>query len=91
MLTICLAYDNDNDYKRLLNALDIDYYIEAYNLLSKKGKSSGWKLKNKWGAKLNPFIEVKEEDNTLKCFYSEEKVDIIEQLKNWIQNDYKQH
>ena len=91
MLTICLTYDNDNDYKRLLDSINIDYYIEANDMQSRKGKTDGWKLKGKWGARLDPFIAVYEGDNILKCFYSEEGKDVIEQLKHWITNDFKQH
>lgn len=51
--------------------------------LSKKGKKEAWKLKNYWGAKLDPFALVLEEDKPIKAFYSE-ACNVVESLKQYL-------
>ena len=83
MIEISITYSNTEDYNRLLILEIGPYYIHDYDMLTKSGKSKGWKLKNEWGAKKDPFILVSIEDKVLKCFYSESNSDIISELEEW--------
>lgn len=86
MLDIEISYSDPKDLERLYS-LDLKpYYITTHDSLSKKGKSDAWKLKSAWGAKLDPFIKVSENNLVLKCFYSETGLDVISQLRDWLNN-----
>lgn len=57
------------------------YFIDSE---SKKGKKESWALKSYWGARLDPFAIIMEDDKPVKAFYSEAE-DVIEGLRNYLQ------
>ena len=50
-----------------------------------KGRKEGFKLKSHWGAKLNPFAIVYQDDIPVKAFYSESGKDVLDELLNYLQ------
>ena len=48
----------------------------------KKKKKDAWALKNKYGAKLNPFIEITLDGKFYTMIYSEVSEDPVKDLKN---------
>ena len=73
-MTALVVYDNIKD-KELLDKIDlgVPFFIEYINVNTVKGKKEGYKVKSHWGAKLNPFIELYDNENKImKVFYSEE-------------------
>lgn len=82
MMNVKIVTQNKED-KELLKSYPIKYKftVEFLHPL-KEGKN----LKRYYGARLNPFVEVKVKDKLLKAFYSEQG-DAIQQFIKWIVND----
>lgn len=88
LIDIYLVYDNLEDKDKLINA-NIDgvfyHFIDAGSL---KGKSKAYKFKGTWSARLNPFIGLYRNGKMERGFYSETKEDIVELLKNYLNNEH---
>ena len=68
-----VVYDNIKD-KELLDKihLRVPFFVEYVNMNTIKGKKEGFRIKSPWSAKLNPFIELYDDENKIiKVFYSE--------------------
>ena len=68
-----VVYDNIKD-KELLDKINlgVPFFIDYINVNTVKGKKESYKVKSHWGAKLNPFIELYDDENKIiKLFYSE--------------------
>lgn len=82
MITISVTY---NDSSQIENLKDLPFNFKFIDILSKKGKKEGWKLKNYYGAHLDPFAVVTTEDKLLTVFYSEAD-NVIESLIKYLKN-----
>ena len=51
-------------------------------MLSKEGKSKGYKLKSEFGARQDPFAVVYNKESPIKAYYSEDSDNIINDLIN---------
>lgn len=72
MISATLVYDKDSDKELFLNSnLRIAPTIELCNMNTLDGRKKGFKIKGVWSAKKNPFIVISEDNNPIKCFYSE--------------------
>ena len=79
----------DSKDKELVKAVPSKFpvFINFLDLLSAKDKKQAFRIKAKWGAKKNPFIEVLSEDGKVdRCFYSENS-SAVSQLIEWLNND----
>lgn len=87
-MLVNIVYDNQKDRKLFeLVQVKIPIFFNFIDLTTIKGHKEGLKLKGYYGAKLNPFIEVKDDLNLLvKVFYSENG-NAINQFTNWINNE----
>ena len=68
-----VVYDDIKD-KELLDKIDlgVPFFIDYVDTGTLKGKKEGYRIKGPWSAKLNPFIELRDEDDKIiKVFYSE--------------------
>ena len=68
-----VVYDNIKD-KELLDKINlgVPFFIDYVNMNTVKGKKEGFRIKGPWSAKLNPFIELYDDENKIiKVFYSE--------------------
>ena len=84
-----IIYSIDKD-KKLLELVPSNFpiFINFINITSGKDRKQAFRIKSKWGAKKNPFIEVLDEDGKVnRCFYSENN-SAITQLIEWL-NDSK--
>lgn len=80
-----IVYDDNKD-RELLNLIDSRFpiFVEYINYNSLKGRKEAYKVKSHWGARKNPFVVVKDDnDSILKIFYSETD-NAIHQLINWL-------
>lgn len=82
MITISVTY---TDPLQIENLKDLPFNFKFIDILSKKGKKEGWKLKNYYGAHLDPFAVVTTEDKLLTVFYSEAD-NVIESLIKYLKN-----
>lgn len=77
---VYLVYSDINDKIRLEEAETPPFFVHYYDMLSKEGKSKGYKLKSEFGAKQDPFAAVYNKESVLKAYYSEDSKDIISDL-----------
>lgn len=93
MIDVFIIYDNQKDLDKLRNSILNNIFIHSYNMNKRSDRSAGFKLKNEWASKNNPFIIIQNNGKTIKCFYSEESYekdnDIITQTINFINNESK--
>lgn len=85
---IYITYSNKSQLEKLG---DISKYHNSFKLidsLSKSGKKESWKLKNYWGAKLDPFVFIEKHKKPIKVFYSEAE-DTIDSLIKYLNNNGK--
>lgn len=83
-MNVIVVYDNKKD-REYLNLIDSKFpiFIEFINYNTVKGRKEAFTIKNPWGAKLNPFVVVKEDDKIINVFYSE-KQNAIQQLIDFL-------
>lgn len=84
-----VVYDNIKDKELLDNInLEVPFFVEYVNMNTKNGKRQGIKIKYHWGAKLNPFIELYENNEIIQVFYSE-KSNACNQLISYLNDPGK--
>lgn len=83
-MNITIVYNDDKQLEPLkkeeFNASPFFTFIDER---THQGRKDGWKLKNYWGTKLCPLVEVKDNDKVIKVFYSENG-NAIEQLIKYL-------
>lgn len=85
MIKVFLTYTNSLEIEKVIDNKSITFHF--IDMLSTKGKKEGWKLKNYWGAKADPFASITENDIPIKVFYSEVE-NVIENLNHYIETKY---
>lgn len=94
MFDVCVVYSDPNDFKRFLDNIESNKcYISGFNINSRADRNKAIKIKAKWGAIKNPFVEITEKDKPIKCFYSDESYeygyDVINQTIKFINGQSK--
>lgn len=85
-----VVYDNIKDKELLDNVnLEVPFFVEYINANTKSGKKQSYQIKSHWGAKLNPFIELYDNNEIIQVFYSE-KGNACNQLISYL-NDCKSY
>ena len=79
VININVTVENDEQIKKFKEIEGV--YFEFFDERYKKGKKDAWALKNKYGAKLHPFIEINLDGKFYTMIYSEMSKDPIEDLK----------
>lgn len=85
MIEVFLTYTDKLEIEQVIDNNSITFHF--IDILSNKGKKEGWKLKNYWGAKKDPFAAIIENSKPIKLFYSEAE-NVIESLNNYIKANY---
>lgn len=72
-MEVSITYNDKSQIKGLLNKIEDrdDKSLSFIFIDSIKDKKKAWSLKSHWGAKLDPFIIIMDEDKPIKAFYSE--------------------
>lgn len=85
MIELILVSSNLNDVEQVLKSDTVDrFYFTFIDSNSAHSKKDAYTLKTDWGAKKEPFCVVKEKDNVLRCFYSEESNKVIDDALEFI-------
>lgn len=90
MKKIYIVYENKEQISLFKDTiLNFEPLVEYINVNTKNGKKEGYKLKEYWGARKNPFCIIFEGDNPVKAFYSEDecKDNAIIQLIGYLKNE----
>lgn len=72
-MKVKIVYDNPKD-KELIELVEFSapFFIEFIDTNTKNGRKEAYKIKSQYGAKVNPFIEILDDNNNLiRCFWSE--------------------
>lgn len=87
-MQVTVIYDNLKDRKLFeLVSINIPVFFNFLDLNTTKGHKEGTKIKGYYGAKKNPFVEVKDNlDSLVKVFYSENG-NAINQFITWINDN----
>ena len=80
VVNINVTVENDEQIKKFKEIENV--YFEFFDERYKTGKKDAWALKNKYGAKLNPFIEITLDGKFYTMIYSEVSEDPVKDLKN---------
>jgi len=79
---IYLVYSDINNKTRLEEAETPPFFVHYYDMLTKEGRSKGYKLKSEFGARKDPFAVVYNGESPIKAYYSEDSNDVIGDLLN---------
>jgi hypothetical protein len=83
-MEVTVVYNNKRDREFLdLSESKLSIFVEYINSNTKNGKKKAYQIKSEWGAKLEPFVVVTENNEIVKTFYSEES-NAIQQLISWL-------
>ena len=87
-MKVIFIYKDKNDLELFkLVPLDITVYTEIIN--SEKDKSEAYSIKNKYGARKDPFILIEDnEGRFVNCFWTENG-NAVQQLIKWINYEDK--
>ena len=85
MIEVKLVYDNNTNLNEIGDYLQSPIFC-LIDMTTSKGQKEGYKLKGHWGAKLNPFAIVYQDNKPIKAFYSEAE-DVISNLINYLNNE----
>lgn len=87
MIELILVSSDLNDVEQVLKSNTADrFYFIFIDSNSAYTKKDAYTLKTDWGAKKEPFCIVKERDNVLRCFYSEESNKVIDKALQFIKS-----
>lgn len=89
MLKIIITYNNAAQIKEIKDSFKESLIFHFIDSLSKKGKKEAWTLKSYWGARLDPFILVMNNEKVIKAFYSEADNNVIKSLIKYLDNENK--
>lgn len=74
-MKVNIVYDNIKDRELVeLTPNKFPIFVNFIDFNTVEGRKEAYRIKGKWAARANPFVEVLDDKNqTLRCFYSEEK------------------
>lgn len=83
-LNVTIVYNNNEQLESLKKEeFSASPFFTFIDERTREGKKLAWKLKNFWGTKLSPLVEVAIDNKVEKVFYSENG-DPIKQLIDYL-------
>lgn len=83
-LNITIVYNDDKQLELLKKEeFSTSPFFTFIDERNHQGRKDGFKLKNYWGTRLCPLVEIKNKDKVIKVFYSEDR-DAVEQLIEYL-------
>lgn len=72
-MKVKVVYDNKKDKELIeLAKFSTPFFVEYVDANTKNGKKEAYQIKSEFGARLNPFVVLyDDEDNFTACFWSE--------------------
>lgn len=87
MVELVLISDNLEDEKKVLaRESPSNYYFTFLDIGSILCRADAFALKSEWGARKDPFVLVKDKDKVLRCFYSEQSNNVIDEALDFIKS-----
>ena len=88
MTDIIVVYNDKNQLDRIGDTSKYTPIFHFVDSLAKKSKKEAWRIKSYYGAKLDPFAVILDNEKPIKAFYTEAE-DVIDSLIKYLNNNGK--
>ena len=88
MTDIIVIYSDKSQLDRIGDTSKYTPIFHFIDSLAKKSKKEAWRIKSYYGAKLDPFVVILDDEKPIKAFYTEAE-DVIDSLIKYLNNNGK--
>ena len=88
MTDVIVVYSDKNQLDRIGDTSKYTPIFHFVDSLAKKSKKEAWRIKSYYGAKLDPFAVILDDEKPIKAFYTEVE-DVIDSLIKYLNNNGK--
>ena len=88
MTDIIVVYNDKSQLDRIGDTSKYTPIFHFVDSLAKKSKKEAWRIKSYYGAKLDPFAVILDDEKSIKAFYTEAE-DVIDSLIKYLNNNGK--
>lgn len=88
MTDVIVVYGDKNQLDRIGDTSKYTPIFSFVDSLAKKSKKEAWRIKSYYGAKLDPFAVILDDEKPIKAFYTEAE-DVIDSLIKYLNNNGK--
>lgn len=88
MTDIIVVYSNKSQLDRIGDTSKYTPIFHFIDSLAKKSKKEAWRIKSYYGAKLDPFAVILDDEKPIKAFYTEAE-DVINSLIKYLNSNGK--
>ena len=88
MTDVIVIYSDKNQLDRIGDTSKYTPIFRFVDSLAKKSKKEAWRIKSYYGAKLDPFAVILDDEKPIKAFYTEAE-DVIDSLIKYLNNNGK--
>ena len=88
MTDVIVVYSDKNQLDRIGDTSRYTPIFHFVDSLAKKSKKEAWRIKSYYGAKLDPFAVILDNEKPVRAFYTEAE-DVIDSLIKYLNNNGK--
>ena len=88
MTDVIVIYSDKSQIDRIGDTSKYTPIFHFVDSLAKKSKKEAWRIKSYYGAKLDPFAVILDDEKPIKAFYTEAE-DVINSLIKYLNNNGK--
>lgn len=88
MTDIIVVYSDKSQLDRIGDTSKYTPIFHFIDSLAKKSKKEAWRIKSYYGAKLDPFAVILDDEKPIKAFYTEAE-DVINSLIKYLNSNGK--
>ncbi len=88
MTDVIVVYSDKNQLDRIGDTSKYTPIFHFVDSLAKKSKKEAWRIKSYYGAKLDPFAVILDDEKPIKAFYTEAE-DVIDSLIKYLNSNGK--
>ena len=88
MTDIIIVYSHKSQLDRIGDTSKYTPIFHFVDSLATKSKKEAWRVKSYYGAKLDPFAVILDNEKPIKAFYTEAE-DVIDSLIKYLNNNGK--
>ena len=88
MTEVIVVYSDKSQLDRIGDTSKYTPIFHFIDSLAKKSKKEAWRIKSYYGAKLDPFAVILDNEKPIKAFYTEAE-DVIDSLTKYLNNNGK--
>ena len=88
MTDIVVVYSDKSQLDRIGDTSKYTPIFHFVDSLAKKSKKEAWRIKSYYGAKLDPFAVILDDEKPIKAFYTEAE-DVINSLIKYLNSNGK--